>query len=50
MRATYDIDGRQYVGVMSGNTSGLWRSVLSNYNTPDGASLATGTVIVFGLP
>ncbi len=47
---TYGIDGRQYVGVMSGNTSGLWRSLLSNYNTPDGASPATGTVIVFGLP
>ena len=36
---TYAIDGEQYVGLMSGNTSSLWP-------TPP----ATATVIVFGLP
>jgi alcohol dehydrogenase (cytochrome c) len=35
---TYVIDGRQYVGVMSGSESGLWGS----HGSP--------TVILFGLP
>ncbi len=37
--ATYTVDGKQYIALMSGNTSPLWP-------TP----LAEGQVIIFGLP